>query len=236
LFIGDGNGKKEMKAGYFALTAALLMTLWAPVQAGVVVGGTRLIYDGGKKESALNINNPDAVPYLIQSWVDAQEGDSAKAPFIITPPLFRLDGGQNNLLRVVRAGGNLPTDRESLYWLNVKAIPSVEKKENTLQIAIKTRIKLIYRPQGLVGNLEEAAGKVTWRRNGDRLQVTNPSPYYLTFFNLKLNGRAITGNTMVAPQASASFPLPTASGTGGSLSWQIINDYGGTGQTFTSTL
>jgi hypothetical protein len=49
LFIGDGNGKKEMKAGYFALTAALLMTLWAPVQAGVVVGGTRLIYDGGKK-------------------------------------------------------------------------------------------------------------------------------------------------------------------------------------------
>ncbi|MGP0857136.1 molecular chaperone [Serratia sp. CY84636] len=225
-----------MKAGYFALTAALLMTLWVPVQAGVVVGGTRLIYDGGKKESALNINNPDAVPYLIQSWVDAQEGDSAKAPFIITPPLFRLDGGQNNLLRVVRAGGNLPTDRESLSWLNVKAIPSVEKKENTLQIAIKTRIKLIYRPQGLVGNLEEAAGKVTWRRSGDRLQVTNPSPYYLTFFNLKLNGRAITGNTMVAPQASASFPLPTASGAGGSLSWQIINDYGGTGQTFTSTL
>lgn len=83
-----------MKAGYFALTAALLMTLWAPVQAGVVVGGTRLIYDGGKKESALNINNPDAVPYLIQSWVDAQEGDSAKAPFIITPPLFRLDGAK----------------------------------------------------------------------------------------------------------------------------------------------
>lgn len=63
-----------MKAGYFALAATLLMTLWTPVQAGVIVGGTRLIYDGGKKESALNINNPDAVPYLIQSWVDGQEG------------------------------------------------------------------------------------------------------------------------------------------------------------------
>lgn len=54
-----------MKAGYFVLTAALLMTLWTPVRAGVVVGGTRLIYDGGKKESALNISNPDAMPYLI---------------------------------------------------------------------------------------------------------------------------------------------------------------------------
>ncbi len=97
-----------MKAGYFVLTAALLMTLWTPVRAGVVVGGTRLIYDGGKKESALNISNPDAMPYLIQSWVDAQEGDSAKAPFIITPPLFRLDGGQNNLLRAERSPHNFP--------------------------------------------------------------------------------------------------------------------------------
>ncbi|MEE4484850.1 molecular chaperone [Serratia ficaria] len=225
-----------MKAGYFTLAAALMMMCWSQVQAGVVVGGTRLIYDGAKKESALSINNPDAVPYLIQSWVDAQEGDSAKAPFIITPPLFRLDGGQNNLLRVVRAGGNLPADKESLYWLNVKAIPSVEKKDNTLQIAIKTRIKLIYRPQGLSGNLEEAVGKLAWRRSGNRLQVSNPSPYYLTFFNLKLNGSAVAGSTMVAPQATASFPLPAGSGAGGSLSWQIINDYGGTGQTFTSTL
>ncbi|MGN7975394.1 molecular chaperone [Serratia plymuthica] len=225
-----------MKAGYFTLVAALLMMFWVPAQAGVVVGGTRLIYDGAKKESALNISNPDAEPYLIQSWVDAQEGDSAKAPFIITPPLFRLDGGQNNLLRVVRAGGNLPSDRESLYWLNVKAIPSVEKKDNTLQIAIKTRIKLIYRPQGLSGNLEEAVGKLTWQRSGNALRVTNPSPYYLTFFNLKLNGSAVAGSTMVAPQATASFPLSAGGSTGGNLSWQIINDYGGTGKTFASTL
>lgn len=227
-----------MKAGYFTLAAALalMMVVMTQAQAGVVVGGTRLIYDGAKKESALSISNPDAVPYLIQSWVDAQDGDSAKAPFIITPPLFRLDGGQNNLLRVVRAGGNLPSDKESLYWLNVKAIPSVEKKNNTLQIAIKTRIKLIYRPQGLAGNPEESVGKLTWRRNGNSLQVSNPSPYYLTFFNLKLNGSAITGSTMVAPLASASFPVPTGSGAGGNLSWQIINDYGGTGKTFTSTL
>ncbi|MDT3253656.1 molecular chaperone [Serratia sp. root2] len=225
-----------MRAGYFTLIAALLAMFLTPAQAGVIVGGTRLIYDGAKKESALNINNPDAVPYLIQSWVDAQESDSTKAPFIITPPLFRLDGGQNNLLRVVRAGGNLPADKESLYWLNVKAIPSVEKKDNTLQIAIKTRIKLIYRPQGLSGNLEEAAGKLTWRRSDNRLQVNNPSPYYLTFFNLKLNGHEIPGSTMVAPQATASFPLPAVSGSGGNLSWQIINDYGGTGTTFTNKL
>lgn len=123
----------------------------------MVIGGTRLIYDGNKKESSLSISNPDKSPYLIQSWVSAQETDTSKVPFIITPPIFRLDGGQDNILRVIRAGGNLPDDKESLYWLNIKSIPSAEKKNNTLQIAVKTSIKLIYRPGGVKGKLEEAA-------------------------------------------------------------------------------
>lgn len=205
------------------------------VQAGVVIGGTRLIYDGAKKESSLNISNPDKVPYLIQSWVDTNEGDTSKAPFIITPPLFRLDGGQDNILRVVRAGGNLPTDKESLYWLNIKSIPSAEKKDNTLQIAVKTRIKLIYRPQGLRGSLDEAAKTLTWQRNGNALQVTNSSPYYVTFFNVKVNGSPIKSATMVAPQSSARFELP-AGVSSGALSWEIINDYGGTSKPFTGNI
>lgn len=97
------------------------------------------------------MRNPDNIAYLIQSRVDMPEGVSGRAPFVITPPLFRLDAKQNNILRVVRAGGALPGDKESLFWLNVKAIPSAEKKENTLQIAIKTRIKLIFSPHGRTG-------------------------------------------------------------------------------------
>lgn len=49
-------------------------------------------------------------------------------------------------------GEPLPADRESLFWMNVKAIPSLDEKlanENTLQIAIQSRIKLFYRPSGL---------------------------------------------------------------------------------------
>lgn len=69
---------------------------------------------------------------------------------MVTPPLFRLGAGQENNLRILRTGGNLPEDRESLYWMNIKSIPSTTEKQdnvNTLQIAVKTRIKLIYRPQ-----------------------------------------------------------------------------------------
>ncbi|WP_337261279.1 MULTISPECIES: fimbrial biogenesis chaperone [unclassified Serratia (in: enterobacteria)] len=224
-----------MKVWRSATVAVLLLAFGLQAQAGVIVGGTRLIYDGAKKESSLGISNPDKVPYLIQSWVDSQDGDTSKVPFIITPPLFRLDGGQDNILRVVRAGGNLPTNKESLYWLNIKSIPSAEKKDNTLQIAIKTRIKLIYRPQGLPGSLEEAAKALTWQRSGNAVQVTNSSPYYVTFFKVKVNGNQIKNATMVAPQSSARFELP-AGVSGGALSWEIINDYGGTSNPFTGNL
>ncbi len=63
-------------------------------QAGVIVGGTRLIYEGGKKESSLSVSNPDKGPYLIQTWVETTAGGAEKAPFVVTPPLFRLDGDQ----------------------------------------------------------------------------------------------------------------------------------------------
>lgn len=160
---------------------AALLTMTTAAQAGVVVGGTRLVYDGNKKESSLNIRNPDKIAYLIQSWVDMPDGVSGKAPFVITPPLFRLDSGQNNVLRVVRAGGNLPSDKESIFWLNVKSIPSAEMKDNTLQIAVKTRIKLIFRPNGVKGTPEEAAQLLKWQRNGNNIQVNNPTPFLPDF-------------------------------------------------------
>src|SRR5471032_3139001 len=55
------------------LLGAVLLSLigLSAAQAGVVVGGTRLIYQAASKEGALSINNPEkTTPYLIQSWVD----------------------------------------------------------------------------------------------------------------------------------------------------------------------
>lgn len=218
------------------LAAALIFTA-SVAQAGVVVGGTRMIYDGSKKESSLSVSNPDKVPYLIQSWVDTTGGGAEKAPFMITPPLFRLDGGQNNVLRVVRAGGNLSNSQETLYWLNIKSIPSGSKEEgkNTLQVAVKTRIKLIFRPQGLKGVPEEVTKNLKWQRSGSQLQVTNPTPFYMNFQQVTVGGKEVKEATYVAPMSSASFALP-AGAAGGSVQWKIISDYGGIGELHTGTL
>ncbi|CAI1969191.1 Chaperone protein fimC precursor [Serratia fonticola] len=222
------------------IPTTLLVALLASAsvaQAGVVIGGTRLIYDGGKKESSLSVNNPDKVPYLIQSWVETTTGGAEKAPFMITPPLFRLDGGQQNVLRVIRAGGNLPSDKESMFWMNIKSIPSVTKdtNQNTLQIAVKTRIKLIYRPEGLNGTPEDQTEKLTWRRSGNNLQVTNPTPFYMNFQEVKVAGKGVKDVTYVAPMSSATFALPAGT-SGGSISWKIISDYGAVGDAHTGSL
>jgi len=239
IFLNVKTGRDTMNTWRTAAVAVVLMTFSTLVQAGVVVGGTRLIYDGAKKESSINISNPDKHAYLIQSWVDGGEAragvPASKAPFIVTPPLFRLDGNQQNILRVVRAGGDLPETKESLFWLNIKSIPSAEKRQNTLQIAVKTRIKLIFRPAGVKSTLEEAAKTLTWKRVGNQLQVTNPSAHYITFFNVNINGTAVKSANIVAPQSQANFELP-ASAAGGALSWQFINDYGGTSKAMTGTI
>ncbi|WP_025123494.1 MULTISPECIES: molecular chaperone [unclassified Serratia (in: enterobacteria)] len=223
-----------MKLCSVFLVAGLLATTFSST-AGVVIGGTRLVYDGAKKEAALNVSNPDKTAYLIQSWVETQEGGEAKAPFIITPPLFRLDGNQNNVLRIVRAGGSLPEDKESLFWLNIKSIPSSEKRDNTLQIAVKTRIKLIYRPKGVQGTLDQSASQIKWQRSGNTLKATNNSGHYLTFFAVKIAGKAIPDFPMLAPGATQSVTLPAVS-AGNQVSWEIINDYGGTSEAYQASL
>ena len=220
------------KALFATLTVASAINV---AQAGVVIGGTRVIYDGNKKESSLSVNNPDNTPYLIQSWVESPNGGAEKAPFIITPPLYRLDKGQQNVMRIVRTG-NLPEDKESMYWLNIKSIPSAERRDNTLQIAIKTRIKLIYRPSALKSSsAEELADKLQWRAAGNELQVTNPSQYYINFNEIKVNGAAVENATYVAPGATARFSLP-ASVSHGSLTFKVINDYGGVGEAHKGTI
>lgn len=200
----------------------------AAANAGVVIGGTRVIYDGNKKESSISVNNPDTTPYLIQSWVETPNGGAEKAPFIVTPPLYRLDKDQQNVERIVMTGA-LPQDKESLYWLNIKAIPAAPAKDNTLQIAVKTRIKLIYRPAGLKGTLpEEQADKLTWQRAGNQIQVTNPTSFVMNFNEINVSGKKLEAVSYVLPGATARFDLPKAV-SGGAVTFKIINDYGGTG-------
>lgn len=214
----------------YAAVALVFVTLQS--QAGIVIGGTRVIYDGSKKETSASIRNPEkSGVYLVQSWVD--NGDApGKAPFIVTPPLFRINPGEENMLRIVRTGGDLPQDRESVFWLNIKSIPATDDstpRTNVLQVVVKARMKLFYRPAGLEGRPEVAYHQLQVARSSNQLTVSNPTPYYVTLFTLKVDGKAIKEADMVPPEGRVNFTLPSASAS--TVTWQAISDYGGISQT-----
>lgn len=200
-----------MRYPFFAI-GLLLSSSFA--QASVVVGGTRLVFDGTKNNAVITVENKDQNSNIVQSRLSVVDAASpAKDAFIITPPLFRLKAGEKGFVRVVRSGKKLPDDRESMFWLNIKGIPATEyvPDKNVVQFAINSKIKLIYRPAALKGNTPEAyAEKLQWGKEGTSVTVKNNSPLYMNFSQVSLNGKNISGAWFAAPFSTLKIPVQSS--------------------------
>ncbi|WP_407312671.1 molecular chaperone [Pseudomonas sp. nanlin1] len=220
-----------MRLKLFVSLALLPLWFLANADAAVMVGATRLVYDGASKEANLAVSNRgDDSPFLVQSWVSRYNGNEASVDsFIVTPPLFRLDANKENILRVVFTGGaDVPQDRESLFLMNVKAIPAMseaQRDKNVLQIALKTTIKLFYRPAGLKGSLKDSVAQLGWAAKAGTLAVDNPSGFHVVISDLKVNGQAITqAMDALRPGEHRDFAVKAKAGDEVLLSY--IDDYG----------
>ncbi|MGL5389759.1 MAG: fimbria/pilus periplasmic chaperone [Serratia sp. (in: enterobacteria)] len=198
--------------------------------ASVVISGTRVIYPSDAKEVSVKIRNDGPSPVLLQSWIDNGDAHAKpaaiKVPFVLTPPMNRVDPSKGQTLRISYAGGALPLDKESVFWLNVLEVPAknqAKTAENRLQMAFRSRIKLFYRPGGLEGNANDAAKAIVWSSQDNRVQATNPTPYYVSLVNLSVNGKELN-HVMVAPCSTISLDL--AGKTGIKVSGSFVNDYG----------
>ncbi|EBQ2674146.1 fimbrial chaperone [Salmonella enterica] len=196
--------------------------------AGIVVGGTRVIFPGDVPDATISVYNKETtLPYLIQVWVDPfNKDDKSKLPFTAIPPVSRLEPGQEKVLRIVKIAGELPNDRESVFWLNVKNIPPSSKKKDTstLEIAIKTRIKLFWRPATIKLTPGKAVEKVKWHKQGNQLVVENPNPIHINIMDVSVDGKDVPLN-MIRPFETLTLTLPVGI-SGHSLVWRFINDYG----------
>ncbi|MBV7576693.1 fimbria/pilus periplasmic chaperone [Pseudomonas sp. PDM32] len=221
------------------LLASLYIT---QVQAAIVISGTRVIYSSDQKEVSVKLDNGGQAPLLVQSWVDDGDKrstpDTSTAPFILTPPIARVNAGQGQTLRIrLTAQQMLPQDKESLFWLNVLEVPpSAEDGQNKLNIVFRNRIKLFYRPVGLKEDMEQAAGKMQWRLKknvgGWALEGANATPYFLTWSTIKVGDASADlnlENSMFAPGEHKTLPLKGAYSPSGSsrIEGGVINDYGG---------
>ncbi|MGE8323675.1 MAG: molecular chaperone, partial [Pseudomonas sp.] len=191
------------------------------------------------QSSSIIVANPSTQAFAVQSWVNTEADDGTTAvPLIAAPALFRLDPGSEQTVQINRIPNDLPKDKESLFYFNVQEIPQVhEEQTNNLTIALRTRIKLFYRPAELPGSPEEALKTLQWsvqKNNGKaQLFVHNPSPYHYTFKHVQvghLNERkSVEAPEMVAPGSTRAYDLPTQALTPGmQVFFTTISDYGGT--------
>jgi chaperone protein EcpD len=213
--------------------------------AGIVIGGTRVVFPGASRDIAVRVENKGEEPALIQAWIDDGDDKStpenAHAPFAITPPVFRMDPGRGHALRIVHIGENLPSDREVLYWLNVLEIPPSPEAgtaANTLQFAFRHRLKLLHRPSGLTIERANAPGLLTWsiERVGalSRLRVSNPSPYVMSFNEVAIVAGDASGQMpplgggMAIAKGEAFWTLPKdmSLSADAAVKFATINDYG----------
>lgn len=216
-----------MRGGNLLVGLFLFITGMNTASAGIIPGGTRVIFPEANREVSLSIRNSDkATDYLVQSWLDNEnDGNTARVPFVITPPLFRLDREKESILRIATTGASLPADRESLYWLSIKGIAATQKnqEQNHLQVVVRHRLKLIYRPRALNSQgAAEAYKSLQFRRQGQTLIINNPTPYYVSFFSLKVGGVSVDNPGMVTPFGEHRV---SASGSG-VIEWQSVNDFG----------
>lgn len=201
--------------------------------AAVSLSGTRIIYPQGKKEILLEVKNHGSRPVLTQNWIDDGNANASpdilNVPFVITPPIARINPEQGQTLRISVLENILPRDKESVFWLNVLEIPAVTKTpENKLKMAFRTRIKLFYRPEGLAGEPESAAQQLSWRRiSSTQLEAVNNTPWNVSLAGV-VSGHWKAMGDLVPAYGKKSFTVKRGSSlsSGGDIAWTYINDYG----------
>ncbi|MGX1960594.1 fimbria/pilus periplasmic chaperone [Serratia proteamaculans] len=217
-------------------TAALLGALLAPqAQAAIALDRTRVIFDGSQNSVSLNISNQNKqLPYLAQAWLEDPQGNKVQSPLVVLPPVQRVEPGKPSQVKIqaLPAAKQLPQDRETLYYFNLREIPPKSDKPNTLQIALQTRIKLFYRPAAIAPQQNAAPWQeqLTLTRQGDKYQVNNPTPYYITLIDAgsKKGAEGAKGfePLMVPPLGNVSLGV-SAAALGSRPVLTYINDYGG---------
>lgn len=232
---------------FLTLTAAMVISLGIVsfnTHADVVISGTRIVYPQQAKDVSVRLENRGERPLLVQIWLDDGRDNTnpqeLKLPFILTPPVSRMDAKRGQTIRITYLGDALPQDRETLYWFNMLEIPpksASNQNQNLLQLAFRTRIKMFYRPAGLNGDPGLAAQTLRWNlveeSGGVKVNVINESPYFVSLSSaaVKANNQSyrIVTETL-PPKSTTSLAVKdlTQSPANAKVIYNAINDYGGT--------
>lgn len=205
---------------------------------------SRLFINDGSRGAILSIENIHEYPVLVQTKVINQDQKTGSNLFFATPPLFRLDSGQNSKVRIYKKDTNdLPKDRESLFWACVKGIPPTDKdiwakekhdskSENKtilgVNIALENCIKLTYRPKGISPVRYDDGGQIVWSLKNGKLSGFNPTPNILTIKSIVVNKKTIETPGFIQPFSEKLYDIKIEKNS--DINWNVITDLGADGR------
>jgi len=198
--------------------------------AAIALDRTRAIFPGNEKSISLTVTNENKQkPYLAQAWLEDKDGKKISSPFMVTPPVQRVEPGKKSMVRInaLPETASLPQDRESVFWFSVREVPPKSDRPNVLQVALQTRIKLYYRPAAIMPDrFTRWDDQLVLHRVSGGYRIENPKPYYMTVISVSDAAKKIARDfkpVMIAPKSSATVQATSTA----TPFVTTINDFGG---------
>lgn len=221
---------KHKKISLFILLSLLVSS---HAIGAFVLNGTRFIYEEGQKNISFEVKNMSNNTYGGHIWIDNTIQNKQNVYIIPSPPIFKINKKEKQIIRLMKVNDALPKDRESLFWLNVQELPPRPKKVegSALALALDTQVKLLYRPKYLAASRKNAEKKITITQRNGSFFLKNPTPFFFAIMFLKSNKKEIKLNQQAAQNIATFSPFSEVSLGKISLNNRVtigaINDWGG---------
>lgn len=209
----------------------LLAGMSSSAQAAISIDRTRVILMGNDKSTPVNvINHSKTLPYLAQTWLENEAGEKISSPLAVLPPLQRVEKDSTVQIRVMPLpeAAKLPQDQESLFYFNLQEIPPKSDKPNAIQLALRLKVKLFYRPAALKTQAERVWQEELRLEPGSQgLKLVNPTPFFIILPEVAVGKNSLLGkDEAVTLKPKSDVTLSAIKPQAQKISLKYINDYG----------
>ncbi|MCT6517347.1 molecular chaperone [Proteus vulgaris] len=196
----------------------------------IEINKDKFIFIESKNQEVIEIKNSINSDYFIQSWISHyDENNDSELPFMITPPLFKIEKDEDYSLKIFKIDEIEKKDRETLYKINIKRIPVLsdsDDNKNLLHISMNSVYNLIYRPISIEKNAVDAYKKIEFLKNqNNEFIINNPTPYFITLLNVHLENISLISKSITIPPFK-KYNTKNKIKKDGLIKWKTIDQYG----------
>ena len=137
------------------------------------------------------------------------------------------------MVQVIKINGNLPDDRESLFYLKGHFLPAATSGDSdkvSMTFSYVLLQKMFYRPAKLKSSfdaIDNVVDQLDFEVSGNKLNITNRSPYYITLNYICTNKEIVDipeNNSMLEPFGKLCLELKNKNVN--EITWSLLNDGG----------